>query len=93
MLAPPVKTCNWIPIIENEARQAALVESLRDRIREMESTHGTLENMRSRTEATVNQLTEEKRQFEEKVCRMNKCSKRRRSAALRVKCMKISERA
>ena len=52
---------------ENEARQCALVESLRERIREMESAHGTLENMRTRTEATISQLTEEKRQFEEKV--------------------------
>ena len=52
---------------ENEARQCALVESLRERIREMESANGTLENMRTRTEATISQLTEEKRQFEEKV--------------------------
>lgn len=33
----------------------------------MESTHGNLENMRSRTEATISQLTDEKRMFEEKV--------------------------
>ncbi|XP_067938606.1 coiled-coil domain-containing protein 170-like [Watersipora subatra] len=52
---------------ENEARQVALVESHRERMREMEAAHGNLEMMKSRNEATVNQLSEEKRHVDEKV--------------------------
>ncbi|KAF6021904.1 CCDC170 [Bugula neritina] len=52
---------------ENEARQASLVESLRDRIREVEATQGNLEMMKARSEVTSNQLAEEKRQSDEKI--------------------------
>lgn len=54
-------------ITENEARQAALADSLRDRIREMEANHGNLEMLKSRNEATVHQLSEERRQADEKI--------------------------
>lgn len=44
-----------------------MAESLRARIREMEASQGSLEMMKSRNEAAVGQLTDEKRQCDEKI--------------------------
>lgn len=52
---------------ENEARQAALNDSLKQRLRDLESVQGSLHTDKSRVEAALHQNQEEKRQKDEKI--------------------------
>lgn len=52
---------------ENEARLSAHVESLKDRLKDIESSQGNLNVEKTRAESMIKQLQDEKRSSEEKV--------------------------
>ena len=54
-------------VTENEARQVALNDSLKQRLREVEAIQGTLNMDKSRAEASLTQLHDQRGQLEEKV--------------------------